>query len=106
MINKCIRFEYHHCVSITVACLLRECPPGTICRICEETGEAYCEYSCAVDNGGCPEGVRCTEVEVPTCDPGQCCSHVNVTCSGNCIMHDYNVLHAYMFSTKCYVLMM
>ena len=71
-----------NCVLITV---VQECPPGTIQRICEETKEAYCEYSCAVDNGGCPAGSQCVEVDVPTCKPGQCCSHVNINCSGNCI---------------------
>ena len=75
-------------------CLLvteeQQCPPGTIRRICKETNEAYCEYSCAIDNGGCPEGSQCVEVGVPTCNPGQCCSPVNITCpSGNCIINDY-----------------
>ena len=77
------------CVLITAACLSQQCPTGTICRVCEETGKAYCEYSCAVGNGGCPEGAQCAEVAVPTCKPDQCCSHVNITCSGNCITNDY-----------------
>ena len=77
------------CVLITVACLLQQCPTGTICRVCEETKEAYCEYSCAVHNGGCPGGSKCAEVAIPTCNPGQCCSRVNVTCSGNCIINNY-----------------
>ena len=77
------------CVLLTVACLLQQCPPGTICRVCKETNEAYCEHSCAVDNGGCLEGSQCAEVEVPTCNPGQCSSRVNTTCSGNCIINVY-----------------
>ena len=74
------------CVLVTEA--LR-CPPGTIRRICEETNETYCEYSCTVDNGGCPEDAQCVEVAVPTCNPGQCCSCVNITCLGNCIINNY-----------------
>ena len=76
-----------NCVLITVACLSKQCPTGTKCRICKATNETYCEYSCAVDNGGCPEGSQCAEVAVPTCNPGQCCSRVNITCSGNCIIN-------------------
>ena len=74
------------CVLITV---VPQCPPGSIRKICEETNEAYCEYTCAVDNGGCPDGSQCAEVAVPTCNPGQCCSRVNITCSGNCNINDY-----------------
>ena len=69
-------------ILITIACLLRPCPPGSECRICEETGETYCVYSCAIDNGGCADGEQCAEVAVPTCEPGQCCSPVNITCGG------------------------
>ena len=77
------------CVLITVACLSQQCPAGAMCKICEETNETYCEYSCTVDNGGCPRTSQCAEVAVPTCNPGQCCSHVNITCSGNCIINDH-----------------
>ena len=77
------------CVFKTVACLLQQCPPGTICKICDKTNEAYCEYSCAADNGGCPEGSQCAEVNVSTCNPGQCCSPVNINCSGNCIINAF-----------------
>ena len=74
------------CVLLTV---VQRSPNKTICRICEETNEIYCEYSCTVDNGGCPRGSQCAEVDVPTCNPGQCCSHVITTCSGNCIINHY-----------------
>ena len=73
------------CVLIAVGCLSKQCPTGSECRICEETKQAYCEYSCAFNNGGCPEDTQCSEVAVPTCNPGQCCSQFNITCSGNCI---------------------
>ena len=71
--------------------MLRPCSSGSKCKIYEETGEPYCVYSCACDNGGCTEGEQCTEVAVPTCDPGQCCSPVTITCTGKYIMVDYNV---------------
>ena len=60
--------------------MLKQCLRGSICKICNETRGAYCEYTCAVDNGGCDEGSQCVEVAVPTCSPGQCCSPVNSTC--------------------------
>ena len=77
------------CVLITVACLSKECPSGAECERCNKTNEAYCEYSCDIDNGGCPEDSQCAQVVVPTCSPDQCCSRVNITCSGNCIINDY-----------------
>ena len=88
--NICITYKviYIIYILITVACLLQQCPPGTICKHCEETNETYCEYSCAIDNGGCPEGSQCAEDDVLICNHGQCCSHVNITCSGNCIIND------------------
>ena len=71
--------------------MLQPCPSGSECRICNATGETYCVYSCAIDNGGCAEGEQCAEVAVPTCQPGQCCSPVNITCGGKHIMYDYIV---------------
>ena len=66
---------------VHVACLVRRCPLGSTCRICDETA-VYCEHSCAVDNGGCDEGNRCVQQNVPTCNPDRCCSSVNITCQG------------------------
>ena len=61
--------------------------------MCNDTGLPYCEYSCAVDNGGCDEGRRCVEVDVPSCGADQCCSHVNITCQGKLLSEH---LHAYI----------
>ena len=55
-----------------------ECPRGSVCRVCEETGRPYCEFSCLIDNGGCPLDARCVSTSI-SCPPGQCCSP-NVTC--------------------------
>ena len=68
---------------IIVACLSNKCPPGSHCKVCNETHLPYCEYSCTIDNGGCDQNEQCTEVDVPTCNDGECCSPVNTTCQGN-----------------------
>ena len=62
------------------ACTGFKCPTGSTCKVCEETGTAYCEFSCSIDNGGCPAGSTCTESAV-TCPPGQCCSP-QIDCEG------------------------
>ena len=81
--------------NISSPCLSLQCPNGSRCRVWNETGEPYCEYSCAVSNGGCDEGSQCIEVDVPTCSPGQCCSPVNITCLRMLIMIDH-VTYTYM----------
>ena len=70
-----------HIVILDNVCLRHQCPPGSVCKVCPQTNLPYCEYSCKYDNGGCG-GIECTEVDIPTCNPGQCCSPVNVTCEG------------------------
>ena len=77
------------CILITIVCLIHSCPPGSECRVCNASGEAYCVYSCVIDNGGCAEENQCAEVEVPACCHGQCCSPVNITCSGKCIVYTH-----------------
>ena len=71
-----------------LACISTQCPRGSVCNVCNETRRAYCEYTCAVNNGGCDEGSRCIEVDIPTCSPGQCCSPVNTTCQSMLITYD------------------
>ena len=64
--------------------------------MCNETGSPYCEYSCAVDNGGCGEGRLCTTVDALSCKDGECFSPVDVTCQGNVeqLEHAYNYVTA------------
>ena len=97
---------YIYCDLLTcacfIACLLQPCPPGSNCTICEANRERYCNYSCAIDNGGCTDEEQCTEVAVPDCNPGQCCSPVNVNCSGKHFLSylakcDCNVYHYNLF---------
>ena len=74
----------HICsVLIIVACSTHKCPNGSQCKVCSKTGLPYCEYSCAVDNGGCGEGRLCTTVDVLSCNDGECCSPIEITCQGN-----------------------
>ena len=68
---------------ISIVCSVYNCPPGSECNVCNETGLPYCEYSCAIDNGGCGEGVNCIEENIPSCNFGECCSPVKINCEGN-----------------------
>ena len=61
------------------------CPPGSRCKVCNETGLPYCEYSCTVDNGGCNKGVKCIEEDIISCNAGECCSPVRINCEGKLV---------------------
>lgn len=56
------------CIFFTVAdpCSTKECPKGTICRVFSYTGEAFCDPSCSVDNGGCGDDQLCI-LALPAC---------------------------------------
>ena len=72
-------------VIVILACLSLQCPTGSTCKLCTETGLRlpYCEYSCSVNNGGCGEESQCSEVATTSsCSPGECCPSVNITCQG------------------------
>ena len=36
------------------------CPIGSQCKVYRPTGEAFCEPSCDLDNGGCPANQECS----------------------------------------------
>ena len=61
-------------------------------------GDRYCNYSCAIDNGGCAQGEQCIEVPNLNCNPGQCCSPVSINCSGKyfIIICDYYIQSMYV----------
>ena len=63
------------CVLISIEC----CPAGLTRRVCDEAGTiSCCEYSCAIDNGGCDEGSCCEEVTNPSNNTSDCCP--SITC--------------------------
>ena len=71
-----IILNFNHNLLLTIACVSQPCPKGSECRVCNATGEAYCVYSYAIDNGGCGEGKQCLQMDVPTCNLDQCCSPI------------------------------
>ena len=48
----------------TDPCEIKKCPAGSRCKIFEPTGEAFCEPSCSIDNGGCSSCQSCSLREV------------------------------------------
>ena len=55
---------YHFAFKIAVdnACDRLDCSPNAVCKIFEPTGEAFCEPSCSLNNGGCQDGETCSVV--------------------------------------------
>ncbi|XP_064399010.1 mucin-2-like isoform X2 [Halichondria panicea] len=49
-------------------CSSFECPSHTQCRVFQ-TGQAYCDPSCSVDNGGCEEDETCQLLATPCAAP-------------------------------------
>ena len=79
---------YHHNMhNMILACFLTQCPNGSRCITCNDSDKTYCEKSCDYKNGGCKE--ESVEVVVLTCNPGQCCSRVDITCPGKLMNYDY-----------------
>ena len=58
----------------TVHHLNFQCPIGSEYRVRHTTDLPipYCEYSCAIDNGGCGPAARCTEVAISSPTAEQC----------------------------------
>ena len=52
-------------------CDTHQCPTGSRCKVYEPTGEAFCEPSCDLDNGGCPANKRCS-LETVQCVRAPC----------------------------------
>ena len=59
-------------------CSIVLCPVGSICKVEHDTGLAYCEPSCDIENGGCGPNQICTLVpricELTHCPPRVNCS--------------------------------
>ena len=50
----------------TDPCTFEECPKGSVCKVFELTGEAFCDPSCGIDNGGCDDDQLCV-LALPVC---------------------------------------
>lgn len=66
------------------SCTNIKCSNGSQCRVFKPTGEAYCEPSCDINNGGCPANEKCSLQPVQCirapCPPVvQCSSSINVS---------------------------
>ena len=40
------------------------CPTGSTCKVFQPTGEAFCQPSCDLDNGGCASNETCSLQQV------------------------------------------
>ena len=54
-----------HCALFTDdPCKSVRCRTGSRCKIYKPTGEAFCEASCDLDNGGCSDNEQCSLQDV------------------------------------------
>ena len=75
--------KYHHITCID-PCASVTCPTGSQCEVFGPTGEAFCNPSCDLDNGGCPTGQTCSLQQVQCvraqCPPVVQCSSSKLPC--------------------------
>ena len=71
------------------------CPTGSQCEVFEPTGEAFCDSSCDLDNGGCPANqicslqiVQCIRAPCPTFV--QCTPSESVALLSSCIVQNFD----------------
>ena len=84
----CYSFLFNSINVMLDPCLSKECPMGSSCRVFEVTGEAYCEPSCELENGGCERHQKCELMNV-TCKRTPC--PPVVSCRGN--TNSFNYAH-------------
>ena len=60
------------CCFIIDPCARFKCENGYVCKVHGPTQEAFCEPSCDLINGGCPEGTHCRLREDMECEEGPC----------------------------------
>ncbi len=81
MLLQWIYFWVTPFISLPVSqCAYTECASNHSCRVSEITGEALCEPSCALNNGGCLEGQACS-IEEYECYPQPCDNYRNFRCT-------------------------
>ena len=51
-------------LSLVNPCNKVDCKPNAVCKIFKPTGEAFCESSCSLNNGGCQPNETCSLVKV------------------------------------------
>lgn len=65
-------------------CIGVSCDRGSSCKVDDETGEAFCEPSCKLDNGGCLDNQTC-ELQTVQCVRAPCLPVVNCIDISECI---------------------
>ena len=68
------------CFPTANPCANHTCPTGSRCRVFKPTGEAFCEPSCSINNGGCSANQTCS-LEVVQCVRAPCPPVVKCTAS-------------------------
>ena len=68
---ECVRAPCPRQVECVDPCATVRCGPGTACKVYEPTKEAFCEPSCDIQNGGCPDNRQCQLISV-TCKRAPC----------------------------------
>ena len=75
------------------------CPTGSRCEVFRPTGEAFCQPSCELDNGGCASNETCTLREVQ-CSRVPCPPIVRCIPSGWCVEYNHVcVINVYLTET-------
>ena len=64
------------CNYYTDSCCNYTCPTGSQCKVYQPTGEAFCEPSCDLDNGGRPADQTCS-LQTVQCVRAPCPPTVN-----------------------------
>ena len=78
----------------TDPCITMECPKGSECKVFPPTGEAYCDPSCDIDNGGCDDDQLC----FPGLPPDCIVSPAGEPCIAELICRDEGTVYMYVCS--------
>ena len=77
------------------------CRKGTQCKLHEPTGRPYCEPSCDIDNGGCPDNQTCSLQSV-TCIQAPC--PPKVQCRDSELMYSYCYYDILVTNSDIYII--
>ena len=77
------------CTPLLPSSIYRCCSPGHRCAVFQPTRETFCDPSCDLDNGGCPEGTVCRLNQVQCvrapCPPVIECVNTSGVCVCVCV---------------------